>query len=350
MKKKQKRTPPATSAAATTPTTIVSADSDLKSSIHFHSEFFDRLVELIPARFYLPTDDPDSKPWYQGLSKAAKASLKQQSKQNLRLARRHRFDPDGEPSSTLHLLQQQQQQNSKSSDGRENLADLEDDDQPRTDEDKAKSVTYEELRAKLRRKIEQLRGNRGEGSTHEKKIKNEGRKRNRDGENDAGDREKGAQLDEDDDGEETIEYGKVRLGDEDDEAKHVKKKKKKLPKAKELELAKKKQKVKSENPTVAERESWKAAASRAMGVKVHDDARLIKESMKREKRKREKNAEKWKERVETQVKMKDEKQRKRNENIQGRINEKKMRRIAKREKKLMRPGFEGRKEGYITKE
>ncbi|CAA0842207.1 Surfeit locus protein 6 [Striga hermonthica] len=347
MKKKQKRSPPATSAAETTPTTTT-AYCDLKSSIHFHSEFFDRLVELIPARFYLPTDDQDSKPWYQGLSKAAKASLKQQSKQNLRLARRHRFDPGVEPSSTLHLLQQQQ--NSKSSDGRGNLADLEDDDEPRTDEDKAKSVTYEELRAKLRRKIEQLRGNRGEGSTHERKIKNEGRKRNRDDENEGVDCDKGAPLNEDDDGEETIEYGKVSLGYEDGEGKHVKKKKKKLPKAKELELAKKKQEVKRENPIVAERESWKAAASRARGVKVHDDARMIKESMKREKRKREKNAEKWKERVETQVKMKDEKQRKRKENIQGRINEKKMRRIAKREKKLMRPGFEGRKEGYITKE
>ncbi|CAA0843049.1 Surfeit locus protein 6 [Striga hermonthica] len=342
-KKKQKQTTVAADAAGT-------VDFDLKSAIHLHSGFFDHLIELIPARFYLPREDADSKPWYQGLSKAAKASLKHQSKQNLKLARRHRFDPDGEPSSTLHLLQQQQ--NSKGTAGEDGAGLEEEDSRPNPidiEDDKAKSVTYEELRAKLRRKIELLRGNRGEGRVHQKVSKNDGFKRKRDEENDGGSGEKGDLSDEGDDGEEIIEYGKVRLGDED-EGKRAKKKKKKLPKAKELELAKKMQEVKKENPTVAERESWKAATSRAMGVKVHDDARLIKESMKREKRKREKNAEKWKERVETQTKMKDERQRKRKENIQGRINEKKMRRIAKREKKLMRPGFEGRKEGYITKE
>ncbi|KAK4432692.1 hypothetical protein Salat_1031400 [Sesamum alatum] len=132
--------------------------------------------------------------------------------------------------------------------------------------------------------------------------------------------------------------------------KQGKNKKRKLSKAKELERAKRTEEVKRSNPSVDERESWKAATSRAMGVKVHDNARLIKESMKKEKRKKEKNKGKWKERVETQEKMKEEKQRKRKENIVGRINEKKMRKIAKREKKLMRPGFEGRKEGFITPE
>jgi len=36
------------------------------------------------------------------------------------------------------------------------------------------------------------------------------------------------------------------------------------------------------------------------------------------------------------------------DNIKDRIHQKKMRRIEKREKKLMRPGFEGKKEGYIN--
>ncbi|KAL6585599.1 hypothetical protein OROMI_002243 [Orobanche minor] len=479
-KKKQKPTP---AAAA------VTADCDLKSIIHSHSEFFDRLIELIPARFYLPNDGPDSKSWYQGLSKTAKASLKQQSIQNLKSARRHRFDPDGEPSSTLHLLQQQLTSKAPLPHG-EHPSNLEDDESPPnpvdTAEDKDKSVTYEELRQKLRRKIELLRGNRGEKKIYEKRVKNDDNNRKRSEEKDGGDSEKGGNMDEDEDCEEIIEYGKVILGDEDegkhvkkkkkklpkvkeleiakkkeeekkenpsvaerkswkaatsralgmkvhddarlmkektaekwkervetqdkmkverqrkkkiyekrvknddnkrkrseekdggdsekggnmdededceeiieygkvilgdeDEGKHVKKKKKKLPKVKELEIAKKKEEEKKENPSVAERESWKAATSRALGMKVHDDARLIKESMRKERRKKEKTAEKWKERVETQDKMKGERQRKRKENIAGRINEKKMRKIAKREKKLMRPGFEGRKEGYITKE
>ncbi|KAH6798968.1 hypothetical protein C2S51_035452 [Perilla frutescens var. frutescens] len=288
---------------------------NLEAVIHSHSEFFDHLIELIPARFYVPADDADSKPWYQGLSKAAKASLKQQSKENLKLARRNRFDPDVEPSSAVKLHTDKAPA------------------EPVDEEDnKEKSVTYEELREKLRRKIEALRGNRGESKRYEKRAENEGNKRKRDG------------------GNEGAESGNVRLGNEDDGKISLEKKKRKLSKAKELEIAKKKQEAKRENPTVAERESWKAAASRAMGVKVHDDARLIKESMRKEKRRKEKNAEKWKERVGSQEKMKDERQKKRRENISGRINDKKMKKIAKREKKLMRPGFEGRKEGFITKE
>ncbi|KAK6119949.1 hypothetical protein DH2020_046307 [Rehmannia glutinosa] len=353
MKKKQKRTCPTPAADTAAASLAADFSVDLESMINSHSKFFDHLVELIPARFYLSNDDSESKPWYQGLSKAAKASLKQQSKQNIKLARRNRFDPDSEPSSTLDLLQQQQISKTPQPD-EENFANLEDDEsRPNpiaAEENKEKSVTYEELRERLRRKIELLRGNRGEKKTYEKKMKYDGKKRKRDDESDGGKSGEGEHLDEDDDGEEIIEYGKVKLGDED-EGKHVKKNKKgKLSKAKELELAKKSQEAKRENPSVAERESWKAAANRAMGVKVHDDARLIKESMRREKRKKEKNAEKWKERVESQEKMKEERQKKRKDNIVGRINEKKMRKIAKREKKLMRPGFEGRKEGYITKE
>ncbi|KAH6797472.1 hypothetical protein C2S52_022026 [Perilla frutescens var. hirtella] len=321
-KKKQNRITPAAEFAG-----------NLESVIHSHSEFFDHLIELIPARFYVPTDDADSKPWYQGLSKAAKASLKQQSKENLKLARRNRFDPDVEPSSAVKLHTDKAPA------------------EPVDEEDnKEKSVTYEELREKLRRKIEALRGNRGESKRYEKRAENEGNKRKRDGGNEGAESGNVENVVDDDDGEEIIEYGKVRLGNEDDGKISLEKKKRKLSKAKELEIAKKKQEAKRENPTVAERESWKAAASRAMGVKVHDDARLIKESMRKEKRRKEKNAEKWKERVGSQEKMKDERQKKRRENISGRINDKKMKKIAKREKKLMRPGFEGRKEGFITKE
>ncbi|PIN10352.1 hypothetical protein CDL12_10547 [Handroanthus impetiginosus] len=363
-KKKQKQTiPPPAPAPAPAPA-AADVGEDLKSLIHSHSEFFDHLIELIPARFYLPNDDADSKPWYQGLSKAAKASLKQQSKQNLKLARRNRFDPDNEPSSTLQLLQQQQSSKATLPDDA-NFANLEDGEPGAKpidmEENEERSVTYEELRQKLRRKIELLRGNRGEKKTDEKKVKNDGKKRKRDGENDGGQSGKGVggqsengvdlDGDGDEDGEEIIEYGKVRLGDEDEGKKEKKKKKKrKLSKEKELERAKRTQEVKKANPTVAERESWKAATSRAMGVKVHDDPRLIKESIKRGKKKKEKNANKWKERVETQEKMKEERQQKRKENIVGRINDKKIRKIAKREKKLMRPGFEGRKESYITNE
>ncbi|CAI9771371.1 unnamed protein product [Fraxinus pennsylvanica] len=353
--KKQKIT-----ASSSTPTPTI----DLKSVIRSHSQFFDHLVELIPAKFYLSNDDADSKPWYQGLSKAAKASLKQQSRINLKIARRNRLDPESKSSSsTLHLLQQKIRSDPDELNLKGSFGDLEEDGDAEDTRGKSidleegvenvnrnESVTYEELRQKLRRKIELLRGNRGEGGGKkvDDKVKNDGKKRKR-AENDGEESGKSGNVNvnEGEDEEEIIEYGKVKLGGEE-EGKN--KKKKKMSKVKELERAKRLQEVKRENMGVAERESWRAATSRAMGVKVHDDARIIKESIKKEKRKKEKNAEKWKDRVESQEKMKKERQQKRKDNIMGRIKEKKARKIAKREKKLMRPGFEGRKEGYITKD
>ncbi|KAJ6890347.1 hypothetical protein NC651_023990 [Populus alba x Populus x berolinensis] len=57
---------------------------------HFHqsSLFFDKLIELIPAKFYLPTDEKD-KPWFPGLSKGAKASAKERKQGKTSRKARH---------------------------------------------------------------------------------------------------------------------------------------------------------------------------------------------------------------------------------------------------------------------
>ncbi|KVH95969.1 hypothetical protein Ccrd_001949, partial [Cynara cardunculus var. scolymus] len=88
-----------TSAAVDT----AAAAADLKTLIHDHDQFFDKLIELIPAKFYLPTDE-DSKPWFQGLSKGKKASLKQQTRENIKKSRRDRLDPEKAQTTTLDLL------------------------------------------------------------------------------------------------------------------------------------------------------------------------------------------------------------------------------------------------------
>ena len=61
---------------------------DLESVIHNHALFFDKLIELIPAKFYLPTDDKE-KPWFQGLNKAAKAKAKKETKENINWSVKH---------------------------------------------------------------------------------------------------------------------------------------------------------------------------------------------------------------------------------------------------------------------
>ncbi|KAF0926147.1 hypothetical protein E2562_021990 [Oryza meyeriana var. granulata] len=60
--------------------------------VHGHSLFFDALVQLIPPRFYLSAADED-RPWYQGLSKAAKAAMKAQSCANVKAAHHARLQP-----------------------------------------------------------------------------------------------------------------------------------------------------------------------------------------------------------------------------------------------------------------
>ncbi|KAG6668518.1 ribosomal RNA-processing protein 14-C-like isoform X1 [Carya illinoinensis] len=331
-------------------------DTDLKSIIHHHSLFFDKLVELIPAKFYLPNDDKD-KPWFQGLSKAEKALAKKESRENIKKARRDRLDPEKSSATTLDLLKQSLE--------KEQLNDSDDEEieiKPILSgiegEDNNRQVTLEELRQRLHLKIEQSRANRNSEDSNRAKKRNEREYRKgiqqKKCKRDNDEKKPTASSSADQIGKDIAEASKelafthVKLGDEEE---HGKKKKRKLSKMKELERAKKMKEAR-EDPekglVISKKHSWKAATSRAAGIKVHDDPSLLKRSIQKEKKRHQKNAEKWTERVQTTRKMKADKQQKRSENIAQKIHEKKKRRIAKREKKLMRPGFEGRKEGFIN--
>ncbi|KAL9277866.1 hypothetical protein ACSQ67_024878 [Phaseolus vulgaris] len=329
---------------------------DLGRVIHEHALFFDKLIELIPAKFYLPTDDKE-KPWFQGLSKIAKAEAKKETKENIKKSRRDRLNPDKPSATTLDLL--------KESLGKEKVDD--------SDEEKGaavakpplsglkkddRSVTYEELRQRLHRKLEEFRAGRNLGNSEKKRDERDARrgytkdhKRKRDDETDEGNNVSAELVEKvkKDAAEASKElvFGHVKLQNEE-----MPGKKRKLSKHKELERAKKLEEVKKNDPEKAEafakKQSWKAAMDRAAGVKVHDDPKLLKKSINKEKKQQKKNSEKWKDRIQTRDQLKAEKQKKRTENIAGRIHEKKMRKIAKREKKLMRPGFEGRKEGFMN--
>uniref|UniRef100_A0ACD5YWR2 Uncharacterized protein n=1 Tax=Avena sativa TaxID=4498 RepID=A0ACD5YWR2_AVESA len=359
-----------------------------------HALFFDALVQLIPPRFYLSVDDED-RPYYQGLSKSAKAAMKAQSRANIKAARRARLDPAGPPSSTLDLLkksvadqeaEEEEQDNSQDeSQESEDEATTEGDDDGNGDEEEEeqqeedgdgmeeipmapaavvsedRSVTYEELRERLHRRITELRGNRctrpeflnkpqKEKSkkvkgTKVKKGKDEGTKRKREDAEDADGKDGKKHKKEADEKAPDIVYGNVLVDPKD--ARRRKKRKIKNKK-KELEHAKRMQKAK-EDPKKASKMAWDVATRRAAGEKVHDNPKLIKESMKKDKKRQQKAAEQWKDRQKTVDSKRKEKQNARTENIRERAHEKKARKIEKREKKLMRPGFEGRKEGYVNK-
>ncbi|CAN1144810.1 hypothetical protein LINPERHAP2_LOCUS14319 [Linum perenne] len=345
---------------------------DLKSLIHQNSEFFDKLIELIPAKFYFSKDE--EKPWFQGLSKAQKVAAKKESRENIKKARRDRLDPDKSNLTTLELLKQNLEKEKEKADSSDNDDDDDDDDEEEEEEeeeeeagvnpvisgvkDGARSATYEDLRQRYHKKLEELRGVRSADGMSNRAKKREERSNRRDmmqkkrKRGDESDGKKGATNTEPErnvekDAEEAtkeLRFSHVKIGDEEDRGM---KKKRKMSKQKELEKAKELKEAKMD-PEKGAKESWITAVNKAAGMKVHDNPKLLNKSIKKEKKKQEKNAEKWKERVESQHKMKAEKQEKRSHNISERAQEKKKRKIAKREKKLMRPGFEGRKDGYIN--
>jgi hypothetical protein len=358
-----------------------------------HALFFDALVQLIPPRFYLSVDDED-RPYYQGLSKSAKAAMKAQSRTNIKAARRARLDPAGPPSSTLDLLKKsvadqeaedEEEEQDKSQDEIQETEDEattegdddgNDDDEEEVEDDGEKeemlmapaavvsedrSVTYEELRERLHRRITELRGNRctrpeflnKPQKEKSKKVKgskvkmgkDEGTKRKREDADDAEGKDGKKHKKEADGKAPDIVYGNVLVDPKD--ARRRKKRKIKNKK-KELEQAKRMQRAK-EDPKKATKMAWDLATRRAAGEKVHDNPTLIRQSMKKDKKRQEKAAEQWKDRQKTVDSKRKEKQSARTENIRERAQEKKARKIEKREKKLMQPGFEGRKEGYVNK-
>ncbi|KAK9100900.1 hypothetical protein Scep_024330 [Stephania cephalantha] len=329
---------------------ILGTNSDLESVIEEHSQFFDKLIELVPARFYLPVDDKE-KPYFQGLSKVAKASAKKESRENIKKARRARLDPD-KSSSTLDLLKQSLE-TEKSIDF-DDEGDDDDDDRLGHSKPENRSVTHEELVERLHRRLEELRSKRNTGSS-ERSKRREGlaAKRKRGGEADeekpkAGDNSVDRTDEDANEASEKLTFGHMKIGSEDEEKLR---KRRKLSKSQMLEKAKRLEEEKKDpemGERVSKKHSWSAATSRAAGVKVHDNPKLLKHSLKKEKKRHEKSVEKWKDRNETVEKGRAEKQQKRSKNIADKIHQKKMRRIAKREKKLMRPGFEGRREGFIN--
>ncbi|GAB2276785.1 hypothetical protein Dimus_011500 [Dionaea muscipula] len=341
--------------------------SDIKSLIQDHSLFFDKLIQLIPAKFYLPNDAQD-KPWFQGLSKAAKVEAKQKSIDNTKKSRRERLDPEKASKTTLDLLKESlENEKSKTKSvgfDAEGLAEEVDEKQTGFGnlEGDDRSVTYEELRQRLHRKIEELRAGRGGGvnvvKRDDRRERKDGKKRRRDeeqprkgkdGKNECEEREEERDFaKEASEAAEGIQFGKLKLGGNEERDGKKKKKKRKLSKEEELERALRMEEEAKNDPEIAKKQAWKVAMERAKGKKVHDDPKKLKETIKREKKQHKKSAEKWKERVESLETKKQERQDKRKGNIKAKIDQKKMRKIEKREKKLMRPGFEGRKEGFIN--
>ncbi|KAH6623508.1 hypothetical protein F5144DRAFT_595660 [Chaetomium tenue] len=98
---------------------------------------------------------------------------------------------------------------------------------------------------------------------------------------------------------------------------------------------------------VLEKETWLAARKRAEGVKVHDNESLLKKALKRKEKSKKKSEREWKDRAEDVKTSIHQRQRKREENLRKRRDEKAAHKSGKKKnkgvqtKKKNRPGFEG---------
>ncbi|KAF2203040.1 SURF6-domain-containing protein [Delitschia confertaspora ATCC 74209] len=95
---------------------------------------------------------------------------------------------------------------------------------------------------------------------------------------------------------------------------------------------------------IEQKDLWLAAKKRAQGEKVHDDPTLLRKSVKRKEKAKQKSKQEWKDRITGIEKGKEMKQKKREENLLKRRDEKKggkAKKGKKPAKKVKRAGFEG---------
>jgi hypothetical protein len=95
---------------------------------------------------------------------------------------------------------------------------------------------------------------------------------------------------------------------------------------------------------IQEKDLWLAAKKRAQGEKVFDDVNLLKKSLKRQQKQKDKSKQEWKERLTNVDQGKAARQKKREENLKKRKDEKGQKgkkKVKKPGKKAKRPGFEG---------
>jgi hypothetical protein len=329
------------------------------SRMDFHTcaVFFDRLVDLIPAKHYMADEEERVEVRY--LQKSERESVREQFKKKYKESKKAKLDPEL-AGGTLKALQQH-----KSTTRKEQVL------SHGGDVGNGKVMKpNEELRMKLQKRLEDMRNQRKaeEKETKVKSVTNwkdealsQGRKKAAAQQKQA--RQKMSKVDrlEKDNkirnkmagkqeqkagskaGDIDFSFGKLDFGQDHGPRTG----KKKLSKQELLEKVEKDQeKVLSKEEE--KKKAWKAALARAHGEKVLDDPKLLKKSIKKEAKLKDKKTKAWNERMEKVKEKQSQRQQKRKDNLQSRIDAKKSAKKERREKKLLRAGFEGRKKDFIS--
>lgn len=326
-------------------------DDELLQSVLKTSQFFTTMIELIPAKFYVNQEAEDGE---QEIWKGKKKRKKPDDKKLLaKKAKLLKLDPSKHK--TVEELQTEVEKKEKelySQPGPDASTTL----KPVNVSNVESNASLEELRERLHAKMNQLRGNRKvvpNGTDHDKKNKSQKKK------SDAVDKrrkqDESANIKRANEVEKkavnsdvTTDSGQIVYSKFDFatgiQPEKVKKKKKDLKLMLE-NVEKKQNKLDLLKETDIEKAnkmkkdiSWDRAMKKAEGVKLKDDAGLLKKSIKRKEKIKEKSAKKWNDRVESVEKKKDEKQKLRKQHIKEKRDEKSNKKSGKKKRKST-PGF-----------
>lgn len=351
---------------------------DLKADV----DFFDRLVELIPAKHYLA--DPDDRVDLRHMKKRDREEFREQFKKQHKEAKKASLDPStAKGTLELQKLKSAAEEVAKVAAAAEAAAASEADGRQQPNgqpavidgADAKGPFDREALRAKLQARLEEMRklrkadeqgkkvqsAKQWRDSTLDEGRKKAAEKRKHEALKPAPQQRSGGQeqppAHKHDGGRPAkqrrtedaarLTFSKVDFGRDGD-----KKKGKHKPTKEELLQEAERRKAAIESGAVDEgkisQEAWGAAFKRAQGEKVLDDPKLLRRSLKKESKMKQKKAKVWTERTAKQKEDQAAKQDKRRTNLQRRVDAKKEAKKAKREKKLLRAGFEGRKQGFIA--
>ncbi|KAI7905439.1 surfeit locus protein 6-domain-containing protein [Cokeromyces recurvatus] len=153
-----------------------------------------------------------------------------------------------------------------------------------------------------------------------------------------------------------VYFGKLAIGNEQKKKKGPSdaKTQLKMLEAKKEKIEKLKEGDKAKANEMVEKEEWNRVLALATGEKIKDDAKLLKKTIKRQEKAKNKSGQEWKKRLDKVKQDEMKKIKKREENIKVKIEDKKNRKkgIKAKASNKARPGFEGGKRskgGKVTK-
>ncbi|KAJ1913829.1 hypothetical protein H4219_005047 [Mycoemilia scoparia] len=379
---------------AATTTNLSTSIEGFETRLRQHSKVFDGLLKLIPPKYYIPEDhETKSKRFMKHTQKENKNAKKEAAKKAYKL----KFDIENEEGvKNIQAKEAQKEAKAaKKSSITENINNSDDDDDDameveedttvdtaQTEDIKAlpPSASIDKLRSKLEARIQSLRQKRKapedpksreailQNRLNRKRAKKEKKKKKGpstataapetviSNSNPASTKKSPNGVASDaksaDSITEAISFGTVELGDSSSQSKKkgtmttkqaIQKVEQRQKQLEELRAANEGDKAYKE----AQKDKWHGALDKARGIKVKDDLKKLKQTLRREQSQKSKSKTEWRDRTDTVNKQQMDRQKKRNDNLKARAEGKSTKKGGsakpKNNKKKARPGFEGKK-------